>query len=596
MNRGFAARGDGRRPVWALLLAAAALYLLLPPVAHAHAYTRDAGGDQNRTPASRSSAVDVAPDLGCDLYAAADGNDANSGTRTDPIRSPILLLNALDPGQTGCLIDGGVFTLGPGAGQTSTGGTEGQPKILRPEIAGDRAEISATYGFAFGPSSHDLILKDLDFRRPTGTGGGSLLQVDGDRITLDGVDLTYPDNICLDVGADPRPPASASDPAVDVVIRNSRVHDCGSEYGPPRQMYDSGVHGIYVEFTRSMRIEDNYIYANHNRGIQLYPDADGTIVRNNVLYGNGANLNIGSERGDGIYSDGNLIEDNIISNSVLDGLTPGGFIGDTAEILGNFPPPGVGVPAFDNRVVGNCISNTSYPAELFEGYGFTQSGNTLNQAPQFTDPAHGDFSMPANSPCFMKGPQPADAAAPDTIITSGPSGTIAANQATFKFAGNPVANTAKVQCKIDAGAYSDCASPKTFTALADGIHTVSFRAESAAGNQDQTPALRSFTVDTTAPETIITSGPSGRTSNRSPSFGFSSDEIGSDFQCKRDSRDWSACSSPHTFRKLRRRKHRIYIRAIDAVGNVDRTPASRSFRIKRAAHRGSVRGARLQGR
>ncbi len=70
------------------------------------------------------------------------------------------------------------------------------------------------------------------------------------------------------------------------------------------------------------------------------------------------------------------------------------------------------------------------------------------------------------------------------------------NQATFAFAGNPVSDTAKVQCRIDSEPFVDCSSPKTFSGLADGVHTAAFRAEDAAGNQDPTPATRTFTVDT----------------------------------------------------------------------------------------------------
>jgi hypothetical protein len=87
------------------------------------------------------------------------------------------------------------------------------------------------------------------------------------------------------------------------------------------------------------------------------------------------------------------------------------------------------------------------------------------------------------------------------VISSGPSGTITTNEATFTFAGNPAIDTAKVQCRIDSAAFADCSSPKTFSGLTDGPHTVEFRAEDSVGNQDPTPASRTFTVDTTPPLT-----------------------------------------------------------------------------------------------
>ena len=89
-----------------------------------------------------------------------------------------------------------------------------------------------------------------------------------------------------------------------------------------------------------------------------------------------------------------------------------------------------------------------------------------------------------------------DTTAPDTQIESGPGGTITTEQATFTFGGHPAADTARIQCRIDSEPFADCASPKTFTGLSDGPHTAEFRAEDAAGNQDPTPATRTFNVDT----------------------------------------------------------------------------------------------------
>ena len=102
-----------------------------------------------------------------------------------------------------------------------------------------------------------------------------------------------------------------------------------------------------------------------------------------------------------------------------------------------------------------------------------------------------------------------DTTPPDTQIDSGPTGTIATDQATFTFAGDPASDTAKVQCRIDSEPFADCTSPKTFTGLTDGPHTAEFRAEDAAGNQDPTPATRTFTVDTTPPTPQSTPGPRG---------------------------------------------------------------------------------------
>jgi bacillolysin len=171
---------------------------------------------------------------------------------------------------------------------------------------------------------------------------------------------------------------------------------------------------------------------------------------------------------------------------------------------------------------------------------------------------------------------------PDTAIDTGPTGTIKTNQATFTFSGTPAGDTAKIQCRLDSQAFSDCTSPKTFTGLTDGPHTATFRAEDAAGNQDPSPATRTFTVDTTAPDTAIDSGPTGTTGDSTPSFEFSS-EPGASFECRVDSDAFSSCSSPETVAALTDGPHSFEVKATDQVGNTDPSPATRTFTVDTTA-------------
>jgi subtilisin family serine protease len=86
-------------------------------------------------------------------------------------------------------------------------------------------------------------------------------------------------------------------------------------------------------------------------------------------------------------------------------------------------------------------------------------------------------------------------------------------------------------------------------------------------------------VDRVAPQTTITRAPARRTTSRIARFRFVSSEAGSRFQCKLDRGLWRACRSPKAYRYLRRGWHTVRIRARDAAGNVDRTPAVRTWRI-----------------
>ena len=102
-----------------------------------------------------------------------------------------------------------------------------------------------------------------------------------------------------------------------------------------------------------------------------------------------------------------------------------------------------------------------------------------------------------------------DTTPPETTITDGPTGTIATSSATFAFkASEP---DARFECSLDDGQFQPCASPWISPSLADGQHRFSVRATDAAGNADPSPATRTFTIDTTPPETMIDSGPSSLT-------------------------------------------------------------------------------------
>jgi hypothetical protein len=70
-----------------------------------------------------------------------------------------------------------------------------------------------------------------------------------------------------------------------------------------------------------------------------------------------------------------------------------------------------------------------------------------------------------------------------------------------------------------------------------------------------------------------------KTTQRRPRVKFKSSEPGSTFECKLDNKLWRACESPDKLKKLKRRRHKVRVRAIDSTGNVDPTPATDSFRV-----------------
>jgi hypothetical protein len=87
-------------------------------------------------------------------------------------------------------------------------------------------------------------------------------------------------------------------------------------------------------------------------------------------------------------------------------------------------------------------------------------------------------------------------------------------------------------------------------------------------------------MDLTAPNTTISSGPSGVVQPENVSFTFTATEGATSFECSLDGAAYSACASPKAYPGLASgSSHTFKVRALDAVGNQDETPAERSFQV-----------------
>jgi len=217
----------------------------------------------------------------------------------------------------------------------------------------------------------------------------------------------------------------------------------------------------------------------------------------------------------------------------------------------------------DNATFAACTSPHTTPA-------LTDGSHTFQV--RATDAVGNVDQSPASRPFTV------DTTAPDTTITAAPSDPTNDPTPTFSFTAEAGAT---FQCRVDAAAFAPCTSPHTTAALTDGSHTFEVRASDAMGNVDQSPASRTFIVDTGAPDATVTSGPSGPTSDSTPTFEFTS-EAGATFQCRVDATAFAACTSPHTTAALADGAHTLQVRAIDAAGNIDATPASRTFTVDTA--------------
>ena len=170
-----------------------------------------------------------------------------------------------------------------------------------------------------------------------------------------------------------------------------------------------------------------------------------------------------------------------------------------------------------------------------------------------------------------------DRTRPDSNIDSAPADPTNATDADFDFSANE--SGVSFQCQLDGGTYGACSSPQSYNGLADGSHTFDVRATDVAGNVEAVPQSFTWTVDTTAPETSITGGPSDPSSSSNADFSFDSTENDSTFECELDGGGFSACTSPASLTGLAVGSHTFKVKATDTTGNTDGSAASFTWTI-----------------
>jgi hypothetical protein len=163
--------------------------------------------------------------------------------------------------------------------------------------------------------------------------------------------------------------------------------------------------------------------------------------------------------------------------------------------------------------------------------------------------------------------------APTAAVTSGPTAHSNSSSATFTFTAD---EPSSFDCKLDDRGFEACGSPVSYHGLGDGPHAFSVRARDPSGNLS-TPAAYGWSIDATAPETALASGPQPGTAT-SASFAFSASEPAV-FECRLDGAPFALCGSPKGYDGLGVGEHRFEVRAIDSAGNVDATPVVHVWRI-----------------
>ncbi|HSC49000.1 MAG TPA: hypothetical protein VLD16_01960, partial [Gaiellaceae bacterium] len=216
--------------------------------------------------------------------------------------------------------------------------------------------------------------------------------------------------------------------------------------------------------------------------------------------------------------------------------------------------------AFDGAVFAPCTSPMSYSGLSDARHSFavkaTDSLGTTGPATVWTWTV--DTVSPAAPTVDSAPPSPTNSSAATLIFHDGEAGL-------------------HHSCRIDGGGFVACSSPTSYSDLADGSHAFTVRATDAAGNLGPETS-RSWVVDTQAPHTTITSGPTAVSSIRSAAFAFTSSEA-STFSCSLDGGSFAACSSPQSYGGLPYGERTFRVRATDLAGNTDAAPPTYAWRV-----------------
>lgn len=307
----------------------------------------------------------------CTHVAAPDGSDAAPGTVEQPFASAQHLVDALEAGEVGCLRDGRYDE----SLNFNRGGQDGSPLVLT-SYPGERAEIRGR--MQVRPGSDHVTVSRL---RLVGDDSGVSPGVFASHAVFEFNEVTNDNQgICFNLGYQD---AGRAD---DFVLRSNRIHHCG------RLPAENRDHGIYVNQATGGQILNNVIYDNADRGIQLYPNAVDTLIRGNVIDGNGQGVLFGSEGDNNPTvrmaqpSSGNVVEHNVISNSNVRSNVEVSWGGDVGQ---------------DNVVRENCLFGG---AEGGEGgvqsdiSGVRVTDNVIG-APEYADREDDDFKIGDDSPC-----------------------------------------------------------------------------------------------------------------------------------------------------------------------------------------------------
>jgi hypothetical protein len=187
--------------------------------------------------------------------------------------------------------------------------------------------------------------------------------------------------------------------------------------------------------------------------------------------------------------------------------------------------------------------------------------------------------------------------APETVLASMPPSSSNSSTGTFAFSSPQTGAT--FERSLDGALFGACTSGISYPDLSDETHVFLVRAINPAALTDPIPAAWVWTIDTVAPDTGLVTPPAGTLTQRDVTVALTASEPGAGFECKLNAGPYQTCTPPTTYVALADGAYTLLVRAVDAAGNVDLSPARADWSVVSlaqtpAALAANVRKARVK--
>jgi Concanavalin A-like lectin/glucanases superfamily/Right handed beta helix region len=450
-------------------------------------------------------------------YVAPAGSDANPGSEALPWRTVQRALDRLDPGER-ALVRGGVYEqnlrinhAGTAEAPMAIEAYPGERPVLRPGVVSPSFPIRVTSDGAY------VRVRGFVIEGATGsTSAGVYVSSPAHHVELSNNEIRGGEGHGILLDGD----------TASVHILGNHIHHNGSLIGGAQK------HGIYFQGSDQVAA-DNVIHDHaFGFGIQVFDENHRSLVVHNTIVRNGkSGVVLGGSVGvDGIRVIGNILAFNSHHGIGHDAINPTASQADHNVIFGN------GHGAFD-------------PA----GTGIDFSGGNVLADPRLASLSAGDARLLAGSAAL---------GAADPAYTR----AVGARRLGGAPDAGALESAVRFDCSLDGGGFAPCTSPHESTALAEGPHRFLVRALDDAGNPSA-PTEVEWSVDTAAPDVLLSLTPPDPSNDPTATFGLGSTEAGSTFECRLDSEGFLPCADPVDYVALADGRHELGVRATDRAGN-----------------------------